>query len=116
MIYWKMRELEISVKMRKRRQELGQEVGSNGFLHMVFSGNPGTGKTEVAKIVARVLCEIGVLSNPDPVIAERGDLVAEYVGQTAVKTNKIIDSALDGAVHLELYHQNISYELLLYNY
>ena len=97
----KMRELEISVKMRKRRQELGQEVGSNGFLHMVFSGNPGTGKTEVAKIVARVLCEIGVLSNPDPVIAERGDLVAEYVGQTEKQTNAVINRALGGVLFID---------------
>lgn len=97
----KMRELEISVKMRKRRQELGMDVGNSGFLHMVFTGNPGTGKTEVAKIVARVLCEIGVLSNPKPIIVERGDLVAEFIGQTEKKTNEVIEKALGGVLFID---------------
>ena len=97
----KMRDLQISVKMRKRRQDLGMDVVGNGFLHMIFTGNPGTGKTEVAKIVARVLCEIGVLSNPEPVIVERGDLVAEFIGQTEKKTNEVIEKALGGVLFID---------------
>lgn len=97
----KMRDLEVSIKMKNRRKQLGQDFGDSGFLHMVFTGNPGTGKTEVAKIVAKVLCEIGVLSNPEPMTVERGDLVAEYVGQTEKKTNEVIEKALGGVLFID---------------
>ena len=70
-------------------------------LHCVFTGNPGTGKTTVARIVARLYGSIGLVSRGQLVEASRADLVAGYVGQTALKVQAVVDRAIGGALFID---------------
>ena len=69
--------------------------------HYVFTGNPGTGKTTVARIMADVFRSLGILSRGQLVEADRSKLVAGYSGQTAIKTNQLIDSAMGGVLFID---------------
>ena len=69
--------------------------------HLVFTGNPGTGKTTVARIVGRVYKEIGLLKSGHMVEANRSDLIARYIGQTAPKVKSVMARAMDGVLFID---------------
>jgi type VII secretion ATPase EccA len=69
--------------------------------HFVFTGPPGTGKTTVARILGRIFAALGLLVRPEVVEAHRADLVGEHLGSTAIKTGKLIDSAMGGVLFID---------------
>ena len=95
-----VRSLANFVKLQKQREAQGLKTPKMSY-HLVFTGSPGTGKTTVARIVARIYKDLGVLKKGNTVETDRSGLVANYVGQTATKTNAIVDSALNGVLFID---------------
>ncbi|MFD5464718.1 AAA family ATPase [Kitasatospora sp. NPDC127059] len=95
-----VRALSAQLSMSRLRAEQGLPV-QPPKRHFVFSGPSGTGKTTVARILGRVFHALGLLSGDHLVEAQRADLVGEFLGQTAVKANDLIDSALDGVLFID---------------
>jgi len=95
-----VRSLANFVKLQKQRQDKGLKTPKLSY-HLVFTGSPGTGKTTVARIVARIYKDLGILKKGHTVETDRSGLVANYVGQTATKTNAVVDSALNGVLFID---------------
>ncbi|WP_310603010.1 AAA family ATPase [Anaerosporobacter sp.] len=88
------------IKVRKMREQYNMPTMDMSF-HMVFTGNPGTGKTTVARIVAQVYKELGLLSKGNLVETDRAGLVAGYVGQTAIKVTELVEKATGGVLFID---------------
>lgn len=88
------------IKVQEARKKQGLATKDVAY-HMVFTGNPGTGKTTVARIMASIFKDLGVLKRGHTVETDRSGLVGEYVGQTGPKTNKAVDAAIGGVLFVD---------------
>ena len=89
---------QLQVARLRDRQGLASQPPSR---HFVFTGPPGTGKTTVARIIGRIFAALGLLVRPEVIEAHRADLVGEHLGSTAIKTSKLIDSAMGGVLFID---------------
>ncbi len=95
-----VRTLTNFLKLQRRRGEAGLP-DTNISLHMVFTGNPGTGKTSVARILGKIFAAMGILKKGHLIETDRSGLVAEFAGQTGPRTNAKINEALDGVLFID---------------
>lgn len=96
-----IRQFYRSIVLDRRRRDAGHDVKPEGKYHMIFQGNPGTGKTSLARIVSQLLHRIGITQSDVLVEVQRDKLVAEYVGQTGPKTQKAINEAKCGVLFID---------------
>ncbi|MFY4773979.1 stage V sporulation protein K [Metabacillus sp. RGM 3146] len=95
-----LKEIYAWIYINKKREEQGLKVGKQA-LHMMFKGNPGTGKTTVARLIGKLFLQMNVLSKGHLIEAERADLVGEYIGHTAQKTRELIKRSLGGILFID---------------
>ncbi|SFS61985.1 AAA family ATPase [Paenibacillus sp. BC26] len=93
-------EIYALLQISRMRSDAGLTGGSHVY-HMIFTGNPGTGKTSIARIVAKLFNKMGVLSKGHMIEVERADLVGEYIGHTAQKTRDLVRKALGGVLFVD---------------
>lgn len=95
-----VKEIYAWIYINKKREEQGLKVGKQA-LHMMFKGNPGTGKTTVARLLGKLFLQMNVLSKGHLIEAERADLVGEYIGHTAQKTRDLVKKAIGGILFID---------------
>nr|WP_243387019.1 stage V sporulation protein K [Bacillus kexueae] len=95
-----MKEIYAWIYVNKKREETGLKAGKQA-LHMMFKGNPGTGKTTIARLIGKLFYQMNVLSKGHLIEAERADLVGEYIGHTAQKTRDLVKKALGGILFID---------------
>lgn len=114
-----MKELENLIGLEKTKEQIKKIINyikickdknKLPMLHMVFNGNPGTGKTTVARIIGKVFAEEKILSDKENFVeVQRNDLIGEYVGQTAPKTQRVINKSLGGVLFIDEAYSIASY-------
>lgn len=96
-----IRSLNARLKLQAERKKAGLKTDNTQTMHMIFAGNPGTGKTMMARTVANVLYNMNVIQSNKLIETDRSGLVAGYVGQTAIKTREVIETALGGVLFID---------------